>query len=100
MRSASLISINCVVTSGSRSRAGVGSPDVRVSRDPEGAGIHPRRPATGGGARAGRTRAEMCQGPEWKPCGMSGNNKYIKVLFNYIEKMFNRSQNNESYYKP
>lgn len=57
------------VASGARARAEPRAADVRLPRHPEGAGVHPRRAAAGGGARAGRTRAQVRQGPERKPRG-------------------------------
>jgi hypothetical protein len=52
---------------GTRARAGASATNVRVPRDPEGARVHPRRAAAGGGARARRTRAQMRQRPEREP---------------------------------
>lgn len=54
---------------GARARAEPGAADVRLPRHTEGARVHPGRAAAGGGARARRPRAQVCQGPEREPCG-------------------------------
>ena len=56
-----------------RARVASGAADVRLPGDPEGAGVHRPGAADRHDQGAGRTRDQVCQGPERQPRRAEGH---------------------------